>query len=109
MIEEYIPKGYNNRVSRGYLHELSGIPDRQIRKEIADAVETRGVLIISADGGYFIPDKQDGLYVDMYCAQERQRSRTQAAKSRKLKRLARAWAGLPEDEREIPGQLRMEW
>lgn len=109
MIEEYIPRGYSKRVSRSYLHEISGIPDRQIRKEIADAVENRGILIISADGGYFIPDKHDGVYVDMYCAQERQRARTQAKKSKRLKRMARAWAGLPEDERDFPGQIRMEF
>ena len=109
MIEEYIPKGYNSRVSRSYLHEVSGMTDRQIRKDIADAVEIRGILIISADGGYFIPGKEDSLYVDMYCAQERQRARTQAKKSKRLKRMARAWAGLPEDEREIPGQMRLEW
>lgn len=109
MIEELIPHGYNRRVSRGYLQELSGLTDRKVRQEIAQAVEERGIMIISADGGYFIPDQADGLYVDMYCAQERQRARTQAKKAKRLKRLARAWAGLPEDEREIPGQMRLEW
>lgn len=108
MIEDLIPHGYNKRVSRGYLQEMSGLTDRKVRQEIAQAVE-RGILIISADGGYFIPGPADSLYVDMYCAQERQRSRTQAAKTRRLKRLARVWAGLPEDEREIPGQMRLEW
>lgn len=62
-IEEYIPKGYRNRVSRGYLVEILHMTDRSIRDEIK-AARLRGVLIASCGGGYFRKkDESDEPYI----------------------------------------------
>ena len=108
MIEEYIPAGYPNRVSRAYLHEILHITDREIRSQIADAGE-RGVLIASADGGYFQRESAaDDPYIEAYIALERKRFTTQ---SHKLKMLRHAMQEIdPEYDRDqIPGQMRFEW
>ena len=106
-IEKFIPVGYDRRVTRAFLQNITGLSDRMVRDEIAAAGE-RGVLIVSSDGGYFLPRKSDGPIVEDYIRQEDHRSRTQAAKVRRLKRQARIMMGLPEDPRDIPGQMRME-
>ena len=108
MIEDYIPYGYHNRVSRSYLHEILHIQDRQIRDQIAQAAE-RGVLIASADGGYFQRESAaDDPYIEGYIAQERKRFTTQ---SHKLKLLRHAMQEVnPEyDPEQVPGQMSFEW
>ena len=102
MIEEFIPEGYENRISRGELVDIIHVPDRQIRRQISEA-QQRGVLIISCDGGYFQAEEKDEPYVAEYVAQERHRFSQQA---KKLKAIAKAWRGDPE---EIPGQMSFEW
>lgn len=105
MIEEYIPAGYENRVSREFLHEILHIPDRAIRKQIEEARE-RFVLIASYDGGYFqYKDERDKPYFEAYNAQEEQRFRTQIHNN-KLRR--EAWNRLfPAEKKgkQIPGQM----
>jgi len=108
-IEDYIPEGYENRVTRGYLHEVSGLTDRKVRQEIARARSDRGVLIISADGGYFIPEKCDRVHVNMYCAQEWTRAKSQYENARQLRRMVREWSGLPANDKDFPGQMSFEW
>lgn len=109
MIEEFIPAGYHNRVSRPYLQSILHIPDREIRRQIEEAAE-RGILIVSADGGYFQrKDKNDDPYIEGYYAQERKRFTTQ---SKKLKRLRRAMEGIDPDKHDkdqVPGQMSFEW
>ena len=56
LIENYIPKGYKNRVSRETLEKITRQSDRKNRKQMEDALLSRGVLIINIDNGYFIPD-----------------------------------------------------
>lgn len=102
MIEEFIPAGYQNRVSRAYLHEILHITDREIRSQIADAGE-RGVLIASYGGGYFRRESAaDDPYIEAYIALERKRFTTQ---SHKLKLLRKAMKGTDE----IPGQMSFKW
>lgn len=108
MIEDYIPAGYHNRVSRSYLQEILHIPDRAIRRQIEEAAE-RGILIASADGGYFQRENElDDPYIMGYIAQERKRFTTQ---SHKLKLLRHAMQEIdPEyDRQQIPGQMKFEW
>lgn len=108
MIEEFIPHGYRNRVSRTYLHEILHIPDRRIREEIAEAAE-RGILIASADGGYFQRESAaDDPYIMEYIAKERKRFTTQ---SHKLKLLRHAMMEIDEqyDPQQVPGQMSFEW
>ena len=103
MIEEYIPKGYKKRVSRGYLQEMSGMSDRDIRSEIADA-QSRGIMIASVDGGYFQrKDEKDDPYIAEYYAKEKHRLNAQR---RKLRALHKAWMGV--DEGQVPGQMEMD-
>lgn len=105
MIEEFIPKGYDNRVSREYLHEILHMPDRAIRREIEKAAE-RGVLIVSYDGGYFQRESErDDPYIREYMARENNRFKTQSHKNRMLRE---AWARIhPEAKKskQIPGQM----
>ena len=56
MIEEHIPFGYKNRISRTSLSVATRLGDRKMRKEIEAALIERGVLIVNIDDGYFRPD-----------------------------------------------------
>ena len=109
MIEEYIPEGYENRVSRSYLHEILHIPDRMVRKLIEDAAN-RGVLIVSADGGYFRrKDEKDDRYIRAYMISENNRFKTMSHKNKCLREM---WQAIhPEEGKkrssQIPGQMRL--
>lgn len=105
MIENYIPKGYKNRVSRSYLQETLHIPDRAIRRMIEEA-QNRGSLIVSCNGGYFRrKDESDDPYIAAYLGQENRRFKTM---SHKNKMLREAWQMIhPEQKKnkQIPGQM----
>lgn len=104
-IEDYIPEGYENRVSRGFLQELLQMPDRAIRAEIEKA-QDRGILIVSRDGGYFQRrDERDDEYIKDYMRAEDRRFRTM---SHKNKRLREAWQRIhpaEKQKKQIPGQM----
>ena len=103
MIEEFIPKGYKNRVSRGYLHEILHISDRDIRKQIEEAAD-RGILIASYDGGYFqYGGRRDDEYFADYFRREEHRTRTLSRNVRKKKKRFMAITG--KDPKQIPGQM----
>lgn len=103
-IENFIPAGYHNRVTRGYLHEILHMSDRLIREEIEDA-QNRGILIVSRDGGYFQRrDDRDDPYILSYIRQENRRFKTM---SHKNKMLNQAWERIHPDCRQIKGQMRM--
>ena len=97
LIEEYIPHGYKNRISRPELQIRTGFTDRKNRELIEQARERR-VLIVSADGGYFIPCEGDEVHVRGYIQREKNRFKTM---SHKLKLLRRDFP----DRREVPGQM----
>ena len=105
LIEDYIPEGYENRVSRDYLKSILHIPDREIREKIAEAAE-RGCLIASDGGGYFRrKDEKDDPHIQAYILREDRRFRTQSHKN-KLMRLA--WERIhPEQKKtqQVPGQM----
>ena len=105
-IEDFIPSGYDNRVSRSELQITTGMRDRVIRKEIEDA-RNRGFFIISADGGYFqYLDEKDDPHAQAYILKEERRFRTI---SHQNKQLRRAWRRIkPEaDKKQVPGQMSM--
>lgn len=56
LIENYIPFGYKNRISREKLVSDTRMSDRKIRKAMEEALLLRGTLIINIDNGYFRPD-----------------------------------------------------
>lgn len=70
-INEYIPRGYDNRVSREYLNNVLHITDREIRQLIADSNET-----IIHDDGYFIPESEEDLeHIENYILRETARAK----------------------------------
>lgn len=103
-IEDYIPKGYEHRVSREYLHGILHTPDRVIRKMIEEAAG-RGVLIISANGGYFRPTKKDEIYVGQYFGQEDKRFRTISHKRKVQRQLWEIIQPNAKKAKQIPGQM----
>ena len=107
-IEDYIPEGYDNRVSRDYLRQILHIPDRTVRDAIADA-QDRGVLIVSFDGGYFRrKDESDDPYIRAYMNTENRRFKSM---SHKNKRLREAWRAIHADDdgKQIAGQMSFVW
>lgn len=56
LIENYIPFGYANRISREKLVADTRLSDRKIRREMEEALLQRDTLIINIDNGYFRPD-----------------------------------------------------
>lgn len=81
-IEDYIPIGYENRVSREFLAAQLGATDREIRKAIAEAQEP----IINVGGGYFLPgdNEKDQLCKRIYIRKELARIKTLNNKLRKF-------------------------
>lgn len=75
LIENYIPFGYKNRISRDYLTSITGKSDRINRDEIKEALLLRGILIVNIDNGYFRPDgsAEDKLKARAYVRREDKR------------------------------------
>lgn len=70
-IAEYIPTGYENRISRSELSGRTGRTDRMIRKEIQFENENGEEMIINIGDGYFIPDpKKDAALLKSYLDRE---------------------------------------
>lgn len=55
-IKEYIPTGIENAISRQRLAEITGMSDREVRREIHIARRDIPILNLSDGNGYFIPD-----------------------------------------------------
>lgn len=81
-IDEYIPYGYENRISRDTLQLTTGYTDREIRS----AIEHSSLPIISADGGYFVvtESEQDLAQKRIYLLKERKRIRSILIKLKKF-------------------------
>ena len=76
LIENYIPFGYANRISRQKLVSDTNMSDRKIRQELEDALLLRGTLVINIDNGYFQPDGslEDRKRVKEYLFREQART-----------------------------------
>ena len=76
MIENYIPFGYKNRISRDALSAITHQNDRKNRKEMETALLERKVLIVNIDNGYFKPDgsPEDTLKAKAYLFREQART-----------------------------------
>lgn len=59
MITEYIPTGRHNAVTRKTLCKLTGLSDRQVRDNIAQARRNTPIINLQDGDGYFIPDPSD--------------------------------------------------
>ncbi len=76
LIENYIPFGYEKRISRSTLQALTHQSDRKNREEMETALLQRDVLIINIDNGYFRPDgsMEDTLKAKFYLRREQKRT-----------------------------------
>ena len=60
-IEDYIPKGRDNKISRESLSICTGLPDRHVRRLISEA-RMRGVPIVGDPaGGYYLAENEDDI------------------------------------------------
>ena len=80
-IIEYIPKGHENAVSREYLRSILGLPDRLIRKAIAESKEP----IFWYNGYFRHKNKNDITYEESYLRQEQARAKTLNIKLRMIR------------------------
>lgn len=74
LIENFIPHGKNNAVTRLELHILTGLSDRDIREEICKAKRERGCCIINNGEGYFHPTIEEYEELKTYIAKEESRA-----------------------------------
>ena len=88
LIENYIPFGYANRISRQKLVADTNMSDRKIRQELEDALLIRGTLIINIDNGYFRPDDSlaDRQKVKAYLFREQARTSSCSKRCKAIRR-----------------------
>lgn len=72
LIENYIPRGYKNRISRETLEALTRQGDRTNRERMAEALYERHILIVNIDNAYFRPDGslEDAIKAEAYYRRE---------------------------------------
>lgn len=80
-IIDYIPKGHENAVSREYLRAVMHLPDREIRRMIADSKEQ----IFWFNGYFRHKNKKDIPYEEDYLRQEQARAMALNRKVRSIK------------------------
>lgn len=75
-ILDYIPIGSENAIQRAVLVALSGLDDRRVRDQIAEARRKIPILNMQDGNGYFIPDmnsREDRTLLKAYVQQEEHR------------------------------------
>lgn len=88
-IIDYLAVGKENARTREYLRSVTGLADRQLRKEIEDAVKSGEWICNDEDGkGYYIAENLSDLYRSYKLAHTKEKSlRDRWKKNRKeLKR-----------------------
>jgi hypothetical protein len=71
-ILDYIPTGQANAITRHKLHQLTGLRDRTIRKEIEKARASGNIIINLQDGkGYYQPETLDEIEIQFKLNQSR--------------------------------------
>lgn len=61
LIENYIPAGRDNKISRQSLSICTGLPDRTVRRLISDA-RMRGIPIVGDPaGGYYMAETEEDV------------------------------------------------
>lgn len=78
LIENFIPFGNQNAVTREQLGISTGLNDRQVRKEIHEASVVRGVQIVNCGFGYFRPDgsQADSILMHEYLLSEEAKAKS---------------------------------
>lgn len=88
----WIPHGYDNRISRKELCFLTGYSDRLVREMIERSNSAGESPIISADGGYFVPnfdDETDRYHANVYLLKEEHRISSRIHSLHKLVQIMR--------------------
>lgn len=57
-IENYIPQGRENKISRESLRACTGLPDRSVRRLISDAREHGIPIVGDPTGGYYMAENE---------------------------------------------------
>ncbi len=57
-IENYIPVGRENKISRESLRACTGLPDRSVRRLISDAREHGIPIVGDPTGGYYMAESE---------------------------------------------------
>lgn len=57
-IENYIPIGRENKISRESLRACTGLPDRSVRRLISDAREHGIPIVGDPTGGYYMAESE---------------------------------------------------
>lgn len=57
-IENYIPVGRENKISRESLRACTGLPDRSVRRLISDAREHGIPIVGDPTGGYYMAETE---------------------------------------------------
>ena len=61
LIEDYIPVGRDNKISRKSLMLCTGLPDRSVRRLISEA-RMRGIAIVGDPaGGYYMAETEEDV------------------------------------------------
>lgn len=95
-IEDFIPEGREDAISRADLHRITGLPDRTIRLEIKRAnlrlePQNRAILSSSAARGYWISG--DRMEMEAYLRESERRQNVTAQNDMPIFRIVMAMAG----------------
>lgn len=60
-IENYIPVGRENKISRESLRACTGLPDRSVRRLISDAREHGIPIVGDPTGGYYMAETEEDI------------------------------------------------
>jgi len=74
MTIDMIPVGRENAISRTQLCIMTGMTDRQMRREIHDLRRDYCILNVQDGNGYFRPTKKEAPLVRRFVLQERSRA-----------------------------------
>lgn len=78
-LEDMIPVGKKNAISRNQLRALSGLSDRNMREQIAQTRRDIPIINDQSGIGYYIPDKfnpEDVRAAEVYLKQEVARAKS---------------------------------
>lgn len=120
-IIDYIPTGRENAISRRMLCNITGLPARQMRKEIERTRQQYAILNSQDGSGYFRPSPDEKPLVTRWIRQERSRERAvsnstigaqkwlsgDCGKFTVVSSYIRGGRKTKEPERQIEGQLRL--
>ena len=91
-IEEYIPFGQKNAISRKRLSGMTGLPDRQNRKMIEIARRTVPIINLQDGNGYFRPLPEERNLVFQWIVQENNRAKQSLVNLKGAKKFLRRQA-----------------